>query len=235
MNIKIFPKGSGEQLSANFKAYEFDCPCDNCTETKIDLDLVEILQKNRDHFGKPISPNAYRCPRHNAEIPNAAKASKHMQGMAADFSIEGESPLEIAAYNESIGVKGIGLYDTFVHVDDRESKAFWYSHKQLPRTTFGGLRDPQESQEAEKGTIVPVSVDLPILMNGDSGDTVEAVQILLKGKGYNLGKFGPNEDGIDGHFGAATENAVTAFQEAMELENRNGTVGGPEWRALLGL
>lgn len=232
MNIKIFPKGSGEQLSANFKAYEFDCPCDNCTETKIDLDLVEILQKNRDHFGKPISPNAYRCPRHNAEIPNAAKASKHMQGMAADFSIEGESPREIAAYNESIGVKGIGLYDTFVHVDTRPNKAFWYSHKQIPRTTFGG---EQATQKPEKGPFVPVSVDLPILMNGDSGDTVEAVQILLKGKGYNLGKFGPNEDGIDGHFGAATENAVTAFQEDMELENRDGTVGGPEWRALLGL
>lgn len=232
MAIKIFPKGSDEQLSPNFKAREFDCPCPRCKETRIDLDLVEILQKNRDHFGKPISPNAYRCPEHNAETPNAAKASKHTLGMAADFHVDGVSTIEVAAYNESIGVKGIGHYDTFVHVDTRPTKAFWYSHAQHPRTTFGGLQDPQE---AENRPIVPVSVDLPILMNGDSGDTVEAVQILLKGKGYNLGKFGPNHDGIDGHYGAATENAVAAFQEDMELQNRDGIVGGPEWHKLLGL
>ena len=230
MNIKIFPKGSGEQLSANFKAYEFDCPCDNCTQTKIDLDLVEILQKNRDHFGKPISPNAYRCPQHNAETPNAAKASKHMMGCAADFSIDGVPPLEIAAFNESIGVKGIGLYDTFVHVDTRPNKAFWYSHKQVPRTTFGGAQEEEKEE-----TYVPITVDLPVLTKGDKGDTVEALQIMLKGRGYHLGSYGPNKDGIDGHFGAATENAVAAFQEDMELENRDGTVGGTEWRALLGL
>ena len=230
MNIKIFPKGSGEQLSANFKAYEFDCPCDNCTQTKIDLDLVEILQKNRDHFGKPISPNAYRCPQHNAETPNAAKASKHMMGCAADFSIDGVPPLEIAAFNESIGVKGIGLYDTFVHVDTRPNKAFWYSHKQVPRTTFGGAQEEEKEE-----TYVPITVDLPVLTKGDKGDTVEALQIMLKGRGYHLGSYGPNKDGIDGHFGAATENAVTAFQEDMELEDWDGTVGAPEWRALLGL
>ena len=58
---------------------------------------------------------------------------------------------------------------------------------------------------------------------------------MLKGRGYHLGSYGPNKDGIDGHFGAATENAVTAFQEDMELDRRNGIVGALEWRALLGL
>lgn len=230
MNIKIFPKGSGEQLSANFKAYEFDCPCDNCTETKIDLDLVEILQKNRDHFGKPIGGNrlnAYRCPQHNAEIPNAAKASKHMQGMAADFSIEGVTPLEIAAYNESIGVKGIGLYDTFVHVDTRESKAFWYSHAQQPRTTFGGAQDPQKSQEAATGATV--TVELPVLRLGDTGETVKALQMLLVGNGYNLGVWS-----VDGAYGENTEHAVTCFQEDMVLA-ADGIVGAQTWAKLLGL
>ena len=227
MNIKIFPKGSVEQLSANFKAYEFDCPCDNCTETKIDLDLVEILQKNRDHFGKPISPNAYRCPKHNAEIPNAAKNSMHTGGGAGDFSIEGETPLEIAAFNESIGVKGIGLYDTFVHVDTRPNKAFWYSHKQIPRTTFGGLQDPQESQEAAPGATV--TVELPVLRLGDTGETVKALQMLLVGNGYNLGVWG-----VDGAYGENTEHAVTCFQEDMVLA-ADGIVGAQTWAKLLGL
>ena len=128
-------------------------------------------------------------------------------------------------------MKGIGLYDTFVHVDTRTTKAFWYSHKQLPRTTFGGTQE----EEKEETIYVPITVDLPVLTKGDKGDTVEALQIMLKGRGYHLGSYGPNKDGIDGHFGAATENAVTAFQEDMELEDWDGTVGAPEWRALLGL
>ena len=224
MAIKTFPKGSGERLSDNFKAYEFDCWCDDCTETRIDLDLVAILQKNRDHFGKPISPAAYRCPKHNAETPNAAKASKHMLGMAADFSIDGVTPLEIAAFNESIGVKGIGLYDTFVHVDTRTSKFFWYGHQCEPRTTFGG------AQDAEAATAETVTLELPVLRKGDTGEEVKALQILLQGNGYHLGVWG-----ADGAFGENTENAIVCFQEDRKLNDGDGIVGTLEWRALLGL
>lgn len=224
MAIRIYPKGSGEQLSKDFKAYEFDCPCSRCTETKIDTDLVAILQKNRDHFGKPISPSAYRCPEHNAETPNAAKASKHMLGCAADFSIRGVPTKEIAAYNESIGVKGIGLYDTFVHVDTRQSKAFWYSHKQVPITTFGGAQAEQKAEAAS------VSVELPILKKGSHGNAVEALQVLLQAMGYFIGRNGP-----DGIFGETTENALLCFQEDRSLNDADGIVGTLEWRALLGL
>lgn len=31
-------------------------------------------------------------------------------------------PIKVAQYAESIGVRGIGLYDTFVHVDSRVKK-----------------------------------------------------------------------------------------------------------------
>ena len=221
MNIKIFPKGSGERLSTNFRAFEFDCPCDDCTETKIDLDLVEILQKNRDHFGKPISPAAYRCPKHNAETPNAAKASRHMQGCAADFSIDGVSPLEIAAFNESIGVMGIGLYDNFVHVDTRTTKAFWYSHKQEKRETFGGKQG--ESVEAMSG-------DLPVLKLGSMGTAVVLLQKLLADRGYDVGAAG-----LDGTFGKATQKALIRFQTDRALNDGDGLVGTLEWRVLLGL
>lgn len=227
MAIKIFPKGSDEQLSPNFKAREFDCPCPRCTETKIDLDLVEILQKNRDHFGEPISPNGYRCPEHNAETPNAAKASKHTLGMAADFHVEGVPTIEVAAYNESIGVKGIGHYDTFVHVDTRPTKAFWYSHAQHPRTTFGGLQDPQESQEA--APTATVTVELPVLRKGSQGGPVGLLQMLLIGYGYDVGMAG-----ADGLFGGATEHALTCFQEDTNLE-ADGVAGAETWRKLLGL
>ena len=56
--------------------------------------------------------------------------------MAADIVVKGVKPLEVARYTESIGIKGIGLYSSFVHVDTRTRKSFWYGHKQEYRATF---------------------------------------------------------------------------------------------------
>jgi hypothetical protein len=69
--------------------------------------------------------------------------SRHSKGQAADIYINGVTPAEIAKYAESIGILGIGLYETdadghFVHIDTREYKSFWYGQKQAQRTTFGG-------------------------------------------------------------------------------------------------
>lgn len=229
MAIKIFPKGSGEQLSEHFKVSEFACHGDGCcTETKVDGQLVARLQQIRDHFGAPVTiSSGYRCKAHNTAI-GGAKASRHMEGMAADIKVKGVEPAEVAKYAESIGILGIGLYDTFVHVDTRTSKAFWYGHGCEYRSTFGGSQAAQEPEKEQ--TEAPINVDLPVLRKGDKGETVEALQILLMGRGYDLGKWG-----ADGHYGSATENAVMCFQEDMELENRDGTVGASEWRALLGL
>ena len=46
-------------------------------------------------------------------------------------------------------MKGIGLYDTFVHIDTRESKSFWYGHGQERRTTFGGVPEEKRMTVAE--------------------------------------------------------------------------------------
>ena len=142
--INRFKKGVSTQLSANFRSTEFDCHgvgC--CNETLVDMQLVEYLQKIRDHFGKPIIiSSGYRCERHNRSV-GGATASKHKAGMAADIMISGVSPSEVAKYAESIGVKGIGLYETakdgyFVHIDTRVTKSFWYGQDQKYRSTFGG-------------------------------------------------------------------------------------------------
>ncbi len=138
-------KGSNVSLATNFLAKEFDCKCKSCSSTIIEEELVEILQKIRTHFGKPVHINsAYRCAAHNKAVGGASK-SKHLYGQAADIKIDGVSPLEIAKYAESIGVKGIGQYSNFVHVDTRTSKFFWYGNEQSPRSTFGGT--PVKEQE----------------------------------------------------------------------------------------
>jgi uncharacterized protein YcbK (DUF882 family) len=144
MAVKTYNKGDATKLAPNFRAREFDCPGSGCcTTTLIDEKLVQYLQKIREHFNKPIEILAYRCPVHNSRTPNASPNSKHCQGMAADFHIDGVDVKEIAKYAESIGILGIGLYDSkadghFVHIDTRTSKSFWLGHAQKYVATFGG-------------------------------------------------------------------------------------------------
>ena len=137
------------QLCKNFNSYEFRCglgrPC-SCQTTLIDKKLVEILQMIRDHWpGHAVHiTSGYRCPAYNRSVSRAT-GSYHSKGMAADITVDGVVPREVAKYAESIGVLGIGLYETqadgfFVHVDTRTYKSFWYGQEQAPRTTFGGHR-----------------------------------------------------------------------------------------------
>ena len=53
---------------------------------------------------------------------------------------------------------------------------------------------------------------------------VEAVQQALVNLGYNLGKTGRNEDGVDGIFGEKTKSAVKKFQTSKDLYS-DGIVG----------
>jgi hypothetical protein len=49
---------------------------------------------------------------------------------------------------------------------------------------------------------------------GDKKSLVETLQTMLRDlKKYDLGSFGPNNDGVDGTFGNSTEDAVKQFQE----------------------
>lgn len=145
MGYKTCTKGNAVKLSNNFNSTEFDCHGRGCcSKTLINETLVKHLQKIRDHFGKPIRiTSGYRCPTHNKNI-GSGTGSQHAKGNAADIVVEGIVPREVAKYAESIGVKGIGLYETsadghFVHIDTRTTKAFWYGQKQAYRSTFGGV------------------------------------------------------------------------------------------------
>ncbi len=58
-----------------------------------------------------------------------------MYGMAADIKVSGHTPREVAAYAESIGVKGIGLYTSWVHVDTRR-KSYSYFWNSVSEETY---------------------------------------------------------------------------------------------------
>ena len=144
MAIKTYAKGTSTKLSANFNSTEFDCHGSGCcSSTLVDDQLVTYLQKIREHFGKPVNiSSGYRCATHNKNVGGATN-SRHAKGQAADIYINGIAPAEIAKYAESIGILGIGLYETnsdghFVHIDTRTTKSFWYGQNEASRSTFGG-------------------------------------------------------------------------------------------------
>ena len=131
-NVRTYSlkKNGKENITDNFKVREFACK-DGSNTILIDDKLAVLLQNIREHFGKPVIINsAYRTEEHNENVGGAAN-SYHLYGKAADIQIKGVSPEEIAQYAESLGVKGIGLYGTFVHVDTRTSKYYWNTEGQV--------------------------------------------------------------------------------------------------------
>lgn len=242
MAVKTFKKGSKTKLSENFKAYEFDCKCkDSCSSTFVDEKLVTYLQKIRSHFNAPVTINsAYRCEKHNKAV-GGASGSYHTKGQAADIVVKGVKPAEVAKYAETIGVLGIGLYESkdgnFVHIDTRTKKSFWYGHAQAKRETFGGENVIKTWQTAAKADGYAIQI---------TGVWDEQSKAIFKNAickkrliGYsnrNLTKIVQKAVGVttDGKFGKDTKSAVIKWQKLMGLE-ADGIVGYNTWRKILGV
>lgn len=128
MAIKAYSlaKDGSKKVSANFRVREFACS-DGSDPVFVDSDLVAVLQKVRNHFGKAVTiTSAYRTPGRNKAV-GGEKYSQHLYGRAADIKVKGIAPKTVAAYAEKLMPKsgGIGIYATFVHVDVRGAKARW--------------------------------------------------------------------------------------------------------------
>lgn len=239
-----FEKGRSDKIAKNFQYKEFDCHGQGCCSTTIiDEKLVEYVQQIRDHFGKPVTiTSSYRCEVHNRRVGGATK-SYHMRGQAADIVVQGVSSREVAKYAESIGILGIGLYETskdgyFTHIDTRTTKSFWYGQSGQPRTTFGGTPTTTTpstptisiptSQPTEPSTYHKSSnkytIKLLYLQKGDKGRDVQILQELLKIRGYNIE--------TSGNFDTLTYNAVINFQKKTNI-NADGIVGSQTMEKLL--
>lgn len=72
-----------------------------------------------------------------------------------------------------------------------------------------------------------VNISLPTVRNGDSGNAVKILQLVLVAYEYNIGKYG-----ADGDFGSDTESAVRQFQKNSEIEV-DGIVGRDTWSKLM--
>ncbi len=118
----VAPPERPGQLSPNFNRSEFVCRhCGALPSGMPPPRLVEVLQAIRDHFNAPVTINSgHRCKTHNANVGGSTN-SRHITGDAADIVVRGVAPRDVHAFAESLlaGTGGLGLYNTFVHVDVR--------------------------------------------------------------------------------------------------------------------
>ena len=94
------------------------------------VSLAFAFEAVRCEYGLPIAIlSGYRTPAHNKSIPGASKNSQHMQGRALDLKPLKGKPLrplieavQAVARRGDTDLRGVGLYETFVHIDVRQSE-----------------------------------------------------------------------------------------------------------------
>ena len=111
-------------ISHNFNRSEFACKC-GCGQDTVDTELLAMLQDLRNVFGPITISSGNRCPDHNRFVGGSDK-SQHLKGRAADLHFKCVELSEVADFiNEYYPDTGMGAYETFIHLDSRNSRARW--------------------------------------------------------------------------------------------------------------
>jgi len=113
-------------VSEHFLRAEFACKC-GCGKDAIDVMLMQVLERVRSHFCKPVLINSgNRCASYNKAEGGAPK-SLHMQSKAADIVVLGVHPRTVYDTLDRWYVDefGMGHYDSFTHIDVRNIKVRW--------------------------------------------------------------------------------------------------------------
>ena len=123
-------------MTKNFKQEEFKCKC-GCGEMRISPTIVLLCQLARDKFKQPVTIlSGSRCRKHNTNVVGA-KDSQHMPKgdeltHAVDIQVKGVEPRIVYGFFNDLfhSTLGLGIYNTWVHIDDRMDKAYrWDSRK----------------------------------------------------------------------------------------------------------
>lgn len=110
-------------ITEHFKYEKLVCPC--CKLLKITPRLfkhMKKLERLRQIVDIKLGVNSgYRCPKHNQKV-GSESTSQHLI-FATDLKPLTDDPRDVLiVYRAALSLKfkGVGLYTTFVHVDERD-------------------------------------------------------------------------------------------------------------------
>ena len=133
---EVFTKGLSNE-NPKHKGYGLNTDPPECIWLH-SIHLLRVLDALREELGGPIYiTNCYRAPAYN-EAVGGGKCSQHMSFTAADIASPIATPVEIhktllRLRNEGFFLGGLGIYNTFVHVDIRGWNADW-DNRTTPET-----------------------------------------------------------------------------------------------------
>lgn len=100
-------------------------------DSRVKPQVVSNLEAVSQAVGYQLQvTSGYRSPEYNASV-GGAKSSQHMQGNATDIIQSGLTTQQRKDFLQAAidaGFTGIGIYNTFTHVDIRGSKVAWGSN-----------------------------------------------------------------------------------------------------------
>lgn len=109
------------QIVQHFKPKEFKCRCgrSECDAPQMDMEHMLKLEGLRREWGEPmLCTSGSRCVFWNAHV-GGALLSQHVKGKASDWQMPKARQERFVELAKKHGFTGIGIADTFVHLDTR--------------------------------------------------------------------------------------------------------------------
>jgi len=107
-----------------FNYEEFDSPDIQGSGQLMDPELLDMIDKAREIYGKPIRvTSGYRTEDHNRKV-GGVDSSSHLKGLAIDVAcVRSNDRFEMLTALIEVGFNRIGVASTFIHVDIDKGKS----------------------------------------------------------------------------------------------------------------
>lgn len=121
------------KLTEHFDSAEFACHDGTPVPGRALIPLTKLclryLEPLREKFG-PVHVTSGHRPQAYNDAHGGAPRSQHVYGehgygVAADVRCERGTPADWYRYLDALGAGGVGLYASWVHVDNRPGRARW--------------------------------------------------------------------------------------------------------------